>query len=122
MPAPDGATLAPKVSAHAIGSGLARVLSGGSRISKKRTHDRRYSDEVVDDGDPITDDWSLMPELKEVQKQREKDGATGRQLGVTWTNLTVKGISADAALNENVGSQFNVPKLVKESRRPAPLK
>jgi ABC-type multidrug transport system ATPase subunit len=43
-------------------------------------------------------------------------------LGVTWTNLSVKGVGADAALNENVISQFNIPQKIKEGRRKSPLK
>ena len=51
-------------------------------------------------------DWALMPELHGRQQQAEKDQFKGRKLGVTWKNLTVKGVGADAAINENVGSQF----------------
>ncbi|KAF2760458.1 hypothetical protein EJ05DRAFT_450171 [Pseudovirgaria hyperparasitica] len=45
-----------------------------------------------------------------------------QQLGVTWTNLTVKGVSADSTINENVFSQFNSVQQFKESRKPSPLK
>jgi len=48
----------------------------------------------------------MMPELRGKQEQAEKDRLKGRKLGVTWKNLTVKGVGADAAINENVGSQF----------------
>ena len=51
-------------------------------------------------------DWAMMPELRGKQEQAEKDRLKGRKLGVTWKNLTVKGVGADAAINENVGSQF----------------
>ncbi|KAL2054657.1 hypothetical protein ABVK25_004960 [Lepraria finkii] len=68
------------------------------------------------------DDWDLMPEVKAYQRQNEADHLQGRKLGVTWTHLTVKGISADASLNENVLSQFNVPQMLKESRHKPPLK
>lgn len=68
------------------------------------------------------DDWNLMPEVKEYQQRDEKDHLRGRRLGVTWKNLNVKGIGADAAFNENVLSQFNLPQQIKESRGGAPLK
>jgi len=48
--------------------------------------------------------------VREVEVLRERDEANGgkpRKLGVTWSNLTVKGTSNDAVFNENVLSQFN---------------
>lgn len=50
-------------------------------------------------------EWEEMPE---VQAVRHGDGSTPvhRKLGVTWTNLTAKGVGADACFNENVLSQF----------------
>lgn len=66
--------------------------------------------------------WDLMPEIKANQEQSERDHFKGRKLGVTWRNLNVKGVGADAAFNENVLSQFNIPQKVKESRHRPPLK
>ncbi|KAL4785058.1 ABC-2 type transporter-domain-containing protein [Aspergillus varians] len=43
-----------------------------------------------------------------------------KRLGITWHDLTVKGIATDAAFHENVGSQFNLPARVRE-RRGKPL-
>lgn len=68
------------------------------------------------------DDWNLMPEVKEYQQRDEKNHFRGRRLGVSWQNLNVKGIGADAAFNENVLSQFNLPQKIKETRGGAPLK
>ncbi|KAF2090833.1 putative Brefeldin A resistance protein [Saccharata proteae CBS 121410] len=68
------------------------------------------------------EDWSLMPEVKETQQKKEQDGIKGRKLGVTWTDLTVRGISSDASFNENVISQFNIPKQISEGRRGTPVK
>lgn len=67
-------------------------------------------------------DWALIPTVKQ---QHERDTASGlgeRSLGVTWQNLTVEAVSADAAINENTLSQFNIPKLAGEARRKTPLK
>lgn len=67
-------------------------------------------------------EWNLMPEVKEIQQRDEKNHFRGRRLGVTWKNLKVKGVGADATFNENVLSQFNLPQHIKESRDGAPLK
>lgn len=67
-------------------------------------------------------DWNL---LSRVQEQHQRDLASGfkpQELGVTWQNLSVDVISADAAVNENFFSQFNIPQHIKESRNKAPLR
>ena len=67
-------------------------------------------------------DWSL---LSQIQQQHERDLASGfkrQELGVTWQNLNVDVISSEAAVNENVLSQFNIPKHIKESRNKPPLR
>ncbi|KAI9047875.1 hypothetical protein LZ554_007677 [Drepanopeziza brunnea f. sp. 'monogermtubi'] len=126
MATSDGPEFAPIGGSNTTGSAMARIFTGGSRASKKRAGEDRYPEqEKPDASDPISSDWSLMSDLQAMQQGGEKDGQSGQKsqkLGVTWTNLTVKGVGADAAFNENVGSQFNLPKLIKESRQPAPLK
>lgn len=67
-------------------------------------------------------EWNFLPQVKEVQQRDEKNHLRGRRLGVTWKNLNVKGIGADATFNENVLSQFNLPQQIKEARGGAPLK
>ncbi|QDS72894.1 hypothetical protein FKW77_007666 [Venturia effusa] len=63
--------------------------------------------------------WKLMPAVKEA---KANDKAAGRRLGVTWKDLTIKGVSSDTTFQENAVSQFNIPKLAKESRAPKQLK
>lgn len=66
--------------------------------------------------------WSV---LAQVQRDHERDLASGfkrQELGVTWQNLNVDVISSEAAVNENVFSQFNIPKHIKESRNKPPLR
>lgn len=66
--------------------------------------------------------WSLMPQLRH---QHDRDIAAGfkeRELGVTWRDLNVEAISAEAAVNENVLSQFNISQHIKESRQKPPLR
>jgi ATP-binding cassette subfamily G (WHITE) protein 2 (SNQ2) len=50
---------------------------------------------------------SKWPITEQVQKLLERNGERPKSLGVTWSNLTVKGVSSDAVFNENVLSQFN---------------
>ncbi|KAJ5977309.1 hypothetical protein N7501_000651 [Penicillium viridicatum] len=50
----------------------------------------------------------MAEELRVMKERDEQNGEKGRKLGVTWKNLTVKGLSSDATSNENVLSQFNL--------------
>ncbi|KAJ5400564.1 hypothetical protein N7465_011053 [Penicillium sp. CMV-2018d] len=52
--------------------------------------------------------WHMAEELRVMKERDEQNGEKGRKLGVTWKNLTVKGLSSDATFNENVLSQFNL--------------
>lgn len=71
--------------------GLARAITNSSLFSSRR-RSRPHEDSDDEDVEPISDDWSMMPEIKAFQAQGEKDARKGRKLGVTWQNLTVKGI------------------------------
>lgn len=69
-----------------------------------------------------TPEWSMTPQ---VIRNAERDAAAGfkkRELGVTWKDLTVEVLAAEAAVNENMISQFNVPQLIKDFRRKPPVK
>ncbi|SPO04637.1 probable ATP-binding cassette multidrug transport protein; ABC transporter [Cephalotrichum gorgonifer] len=60
--------------------------------------------------------WAMK---HEVEAQRERDARSGfpmRRLGVTWKNLTVQAVAADASIHENMLSQFNIPKIIREAR------
>lgn len=106
---------------HPQGESLARAFTNNSIISG-RTRSRAYDDSEEDEkAEPISSDWSMAPELRTIKQQGEKDEVKGRRLGLTWRNLTVKGVGADAAINESVGSQFNIPKIIKEGRGGSPL-
>lgn len=77
---------------------------------------------IHDPNASAADDWPLMPQVKH---QHDRDVASGfkrRELGVTWKDLSVEVVSAEAAVNENVVSQFNIPKHIKESRHKPPLR
>lgn len=47
--------------------------------------------------------------MHEVKTFAEKDPSEDRRLGVTWTDLTAKGIGAGAAVAQNALSQFDIP-------------
>ncbi|KAJ3542263.1 hypothetical protein NM208_g4196 [Fusarium decemcellulare] len=67
-------------------------------------------------------EWALKPKVAAFKERDRSSGFPDRELGVTWQNLNVEVIAADAAIHENFVSQFNIPKLVKESRHKPPLK
>jgi ABC-type multidrug transport system ATPase subunit len=48
----------------------------------------------------------MAPEVYKMRERHEAGGEKPRKLGVTWENLTVKGVSSNATFNENVLSQF----------------
>ncbi|OJJ78039.1 hypothetical protein ASPBRDRAFT_191300 [Aspergillus brasiliensis CBS 101740] len=62
---------------------------------------------------PVEDDvdWGLMPEVKATQQAEH--GAL--KLGLTWTDLTIKGTGSDSTLQENVLSQFLPSQLTRHS-------
>jgi ABC-type glutathione transport system ATPase component len=70
--------------------------------------------------DNKTDGWSITEEVHKIRQWNETNGGKPKKLGVTWQNLTVKGISSDAAFNENVISQFNP--FGKSATKNAPMK
>ncbi|KAF5026954.1 hypothetical protein F66182_984 [Fusarium sp. NRRL 66182] len=67
-------------------------------------------------------EWSMKPQVVGFKERDKNSGFPDRELGVTWRNLTVDVIAADAAIHENFLSQYNIPKLFKESRQKSPLK
>jgi ABC-type multidrug transport system ATPase subunit len=75
--------------------------------------------ETAQDG---PDEWSLKHKVEQTRNRDEKSGIPPRELGVTWDKLTVRAIGADAAIQENALSQFNIPKKIQESRHKPPLK
>lgn len=95
-----------------------RVIS--KRFTRESQNDLANRYDEKDDA-PISkaEDWRLMPSVKEFHAN---DKASGRQLGITWNNLTIKGVDSGAAVHENVLSQFNIPQQAKESRGGKALK
>lgn len=108
---------------------LSRTFSGKSQRAQEEqpeehAAERWTSRDVVPEADDSSEktkvnDWRLDQHVKDI---RANDPAEGRSLGVTWKDLTVKVVPADAALQENVLSQFNKVQQAKEARNKAPLK
>ncbi|KAJ5760456.1 hypothetical protein N7520_007612 [Penicillium odoratum] len=67
-------------------------------------------------------EWSMTPQVIQNAQRDEEAGFKRRELGVTWQNLSVEVLAAEAAVKENMISQFNIPQLVKDMRQKPPLK
>jgi ABC-type multidrug transport system ATPase subunit len=67
-------------------------------------------------------EWALKSKVDAIKERDQASGFPDRELGVTWKNLTVEAVSAEAAIHENMLSQFNIPKLIMESRHKPPLR
>lgn len=81
-------------------------------------------DETPRDDRSITkaNDWSMLSKLQQDNDRNLAAGFKKQELGVTWQDLSVQVISSEAAVNETVLSQFNIPTKVKESRQKPPLR
>lgn len=67
------------------------------------------------------DRWHLTEKIEEFNQRDLASGFKPRQLGVTWDNLTVKATSAEAAINENFASQFDLRQHLSRFRRDTSL-
>ena len=62
-------------------------------------------------------DWAMAQKVVEMQERDLAAGYAKRELGVTWQNLNVEVLSAEASVNENFFSQFNLLQLVRDFRQ-----
>ena len=85
---------------------VTRVTSRISTITR-RIRGGIFDPANDDEDESDAEDWSLMPEVKAIQAVNSPGGkpSPGRKLGVTWNNLTIKGVQANTCYNENVVSQ-----------------
>jgi ABC-type glutathione transport system ATPase component len=88
--------------------------------SSPRQSDKTLPVEEDIDIDVREGQWSIADEVHKIKQWNKANGGQPKALGVTWQNLTVKGISQDAAFNENVLSQFNP--FGKSATKNAPMK
>lgn len=119
--APNG--IVPAVqSTGGTGQRLIRTISHAlSRQSTRRSSRYSFTDDEGDDRvkHSKADQWEMMEEVKEAHAQTERDQMSARKLGVTWKDLSVYGVGADVAIQDNVFSQFDVAAMIKKSRNKA---
>lgn len=51
--------------------------------------------------------WHMSSDLQQEKERNVEVGLIPKRLGVSWNNLTIKGVGSNAAFNENVLSQLN---------------
>ena len=66
--------------------------------------------------------WGLKHKIEADFERDTRSGLPPRRLGITWKDLTVRAIASDATIHENFASQYNIPKIIKDSRRKPPHK
>ncbi|KAK0641047.1 ABC-2 type transporter-domain-containing protein [Cercophora newfieldiana] len=66
--------------------------------------------------------WALKHRVEAIRERDDLSGLPPRELGVTWKDLTVKAVAADAAIHENAISQFNILRNIREARHKPPMK
>jgi ABC-type lipoprotein export system ATPase subunit len=69
-----------------------------------------------------TGEWALAQKVVDFDHRDRASGFPRRELGLTWSHLTVKAMSAEAAIHENILSQFLIPRLIREARQRPPLR
>ncbi|KAI5292886.1 hypothetical protein KEM52_005990, partial [Ascosphaera acerosa] len=67
-------------------------------------------------------EWPLKHRVQATRDRDVQSGLKGKELGITWTDLSVQVVSAESAVKENFLSQYNVPKHIRESRSKPPLR
>ncbi|KAK5655072.1 hypothetical protein OQA88_5971 [Cercophora sp. LCS_1] len=66
--------------------------------------------------------WSLQHKVEATRRRDDQSGFPPRELGVTWKHLSVQVVSSEAAVHDNVLSQFNIPAKIQQSRHKPPLR
>jgi ABC-type multidrug transport system ATPase subunit len=84
-----------------------------------------YQRSVIEANKVIAQDdkeWALKGKVEAIDERDKASGYSSRALGITWKDLSVQAVSAEAAINETVASQFNILAIVRQSRRKPPLR
>ncbi|KAI8933384.1 hypothetical protein NX059_009999 [Plenodomus lindquistii] len=98
---------------------LSRTFSGKSRHDEEMEQLDEEESADADSARTRVDGWRLASQVKQMQGN---DPAESRKLGVTWNNLSVKVVPADALVQENFVSQFNIAQRFRESRQKPELR
>jgi ABC-type multidrug transport system ATPase subunit len=115
-------TTLPAGAGDAIFRTLSHTFSGKSHDT--HPEDNTEQSDVEDSAEDASvkskvEEWKLTATVKDVKLN---DPAEGRSLGVTWKDLTIQVVPSDAMVHENVLSQFNIPRQIKEGRHKSALK
>ncbi|KAF3386286.1 Brefeldin A resistance protein [Penicillium rolfsii] len=99
------------------------VVAQSTHPSRKLSHETLK--DAHDGGESPTEDSAILKLSRKVLAMRERDLAAGyskRELGVTWQDLTVEVLSAEAVVNENFFSQFNIVQLARDFQKKPPVR
>ncbi|KAM0545005.1 hypothetical protein ACHAPJ_011515 [Fusarium lateritium] len=69
----------------------------------------------------IANEWRLTGKLRELNEREHAAGFKRRELGVTWSELTVRVPDAEAAVQENCLSQFDFVSRIQRLRHQPPM-
>ena len=118
MATTGGSVFAPQLS-QGIGGEILRTFSRRSRFTNESLEDEDDNNEKLMSA---AEDWELMGELKAYRQTLSDSKLPKQRLGVTWCDLTVKGIATDAVFQENAVSQWNILQKIRDFRQPKQLK
>lgn len=79
-----------------------------------------YSEPALSSRDKDDSEWFMKSDVVAFEERNRASGVPERKLGVTWKDISVQVVSSESALHENFISQFNIPKLIGESRHKPP--
>ncbi|KAJ6023752.1 hypothetical protein N7540_004549 [Penicillium herquei] len=99
------------------------TLAEHIRVREEQSHETLANflpDDEFAEKTPVT--WGLSGEVSAMQDRELAAGYSKRELGVTWQNLNVEVLSAEASVNENFISQFNLIQLARDYRKKPPIR
>ncbi|CAG8003807.1 unnamed protein product [Penicillium olsonii] len=105
-------------------------MAGSEKSSggEERQYDTESAMTIMGDETPRNEspnkanDWGMLSKLRDDNDRALAAGFKRQELGVTWKDLSVQVVSSEAAVNETVLSQYNIPTKIKESRQKPPLR
>lgn len=103
-----------------IAGEILRTLTRQSTYSERLRERELRDTEEADEDEAKIGNWNMAHEVKEMNANNREQKP--KHLGVTWQNLTVKGIGKSAMIQENFLSQFNIWQRIVESRQPSNMK
>ncbi|KAH7127774.1 ABC-2 type transporter-domain-containing protein [Dactylonectria estremocensis] len=84
----------------------------------KQPEDEKSPHHNPEDASP----WSLQPRVQDFRQRDAQSGFPMKELGITWQDLTVHAVAAEATIHDNVVTQFNALQTLQERRHKSSLK